>query len=123
MKRVRFNVKTTYRHIDDAVYNDLCKNLEKLRFTDYTKYSAELVARQNQFEIHDIDISSVVDVSDWYYNINKDVTVEVNNSIDNYSNADGNHSFNLEEAKKHYTGYTPIKTINLFDLIEDKKAK
>ena len=123
MKRVQFNLKTTYRHIDDAVYGDLCKNLEKLRFTDYTKYSAELVARENQFEIHDVNIGDLIDVSDWYYNKNKDITVEINNSINNYSDGDGNHAFNLEEAKKHYAGYTPIQTVNLFDLIDDKKAK
>jgi hypothetical protein len=124
MKLVKFNTTTTYRHVPDFDYEKIKKDIEELRFKDQKVKVSYLNERPSDFNIIDVTLGDEVEVSDWYYNENKDREIEVSHCIKNYQENNQIQSYNVDDALKHYSDADiKIKKVKFFDLIKDLNTK
>jgi hypothetical protein len=121
MHKVKFNVATTVHMIPDEVYLDHLKEMKEMKYKDFKSFSQRIVVG-TEHAMLDIKIGDIVDVPNWYYEINKNRVMRVSNSFPKYRDKNGNLTpFDTEEAIKHGDMDNPLdtmKTIKMFELVE-----
>lgn len=122
MKKVKFNVTTSFEMRPDELDQEYKDKYNHLRRTDYRKY-ADRIPGGPDFEIVHVKIDEIIDVPDHYYDRNKNRVVDQSVSFDKYVDRAGNRiPFAYSEAARHgdVKHDTPaVKSIKLFELIED----
>ena len=117
MKRVKFNLTTAVHMVPDEIYEARLEEFRKMRYEDPRKYR-EYIALGDEFPIINVKIGEIMEVPDWYYEKNKNITREVNNCVD-WSKQDGKPvPYRSDEAARFGRETILKKTVKKLELVK-----
>lgn len=122
MKKIKMNGNAEIHMMPDEAREIAVTEMKSLRFTKPGEWREHVLAG-SQYEKMNVKAGDIVDVPNWWYEMNKDIQISNPVSFDKYKFKGSNRRrpFNLEEAKMH-DGLTSDETMLMqpfFELIED----
>jgi len=125
MKKIQMNGSTIVHMMPDEARDEKFKEMADLRFKKPVEWREHILSG-SEFEQLEVKFGDIVDVPNWWYELNKNVMINKPLSFDKYKNKNKQRRpFNLEESVMH-DGLTTTETMfqqPLFQLLEDLDEK